>query len=73
MGITFTWPELPPVTVRMVDPKTLPWSGWVIGTVSVMVVVPAETGVALPLLPLVLLMVATAGDDELHVPVAVRF
>ena len=50
----------------------LPGIGCVTGTVAVIVVVPAATGVALPLLPAVLLIVATDGTDELQVADVVR-
>jgi hypothetical protein len=43
-----------------------------IGTVAVMVVVPAATALALPTLPLMLLMVATDVVTELHVADEVR-
>jgi hypothetical protein len=56
----------------VVDPETLPAIGWVIGTVAVMVVVPAATAVALPRLPAELLMVATEENDELQVAEVVR-
>ncbi len=52
-------------TVRVVDPDTLP-------IVAVIVVAPADAGVARPLEPAALLTAATAEDDELQVAVAVR-
>ncbi len=54
------------VTVSVVEFETLP-------DVAVIVVVPAATGVASPLEPAVLLIVATEGSDELHVTDEVRF
>src|SRR5664279_2476442 len=71
MGMTLAW--LPPaVTVRVVNAVTLPGTGSVTGTEAVIVVVPEETGVALPLLPALLLMVAMDVSDELQTAVAVR-
>ena len=52
--------------VRIAEPLTDP-------EVAVMVAVPAATTVASPWLPAVLLMVATAGFEELHVAVVVMF
>ncbi len=44
-----------------------------VAAVAVMLVVPAATGVAFPLEPAALLMVATTAADELHVTDEVRF
>jgi hypothetical protein len=52
------------VTVRTVEPEMLP-------EVAVIVVVPAATGVTIPLEPAVLLIAATVADDELQVTDAV--
>jgi hypothetical protein len=54
------------VTVRVVEPDILP-------DVAVIVVEPVATGVANPLKPAALLMVATAAADELQVTAVVRF
>jgi hypothetical protein len=54
------------VTVSMVDPDLLP-------DVAVIVVEPAATGVAKPLEPAALLMVATPAVDEFQVTDVVRF
>jgi hypothetical protein len=56
----------------VVEPEMFPGVGWVTVTVAVIVVVPAATGVALPLLPAALLIVATDGTDELQVADVVR-
>ncbi len=53
------------VTVSTVAPLTDP-------SVAVMVVVPAATPVALPSVPIALLMVAIAVLDEVHITLAVR-
>jgi len=53
------------VTVRVVVTETLP-------DVAVMVAVPVAMAVALPLLPVVLLMVATDEADELQITKVVR-
>jgi hypothetical protein len=54
------------VTVKLVEPVTVP-------DVAVIVVVPLPTAVANPLLPAVLLIVATPAADELQVTVVVTF
>jgi hypothetical protein len=54
------------VTVRVVDPDMLP-------DFAVIVVDPVATGVADPLEPAALLIVATAISDELQVTAVVRF
>ena len=54
------------VTVNVDVPDTLP-------EVAVIVVVPPATPKARPFVPLVLLIVATAAADELHVTEVVRF
>jgi hypothetical protein len=53
------------VTVRVVDPDMLP-------DFAVIVVDPVATGVADPLEPAALLIVATSGLDELQVTAVVR-
>jgi hypothetical protein len=60
------------VIARMVEPEMLPGIGWLIGIVAVIVVVPTATGVALPLLPAALLMVAMEVADELQVADVVK-
>ena len=60
------------VTVRSVEPETLPGIGSVTVMVAVIVVEPAITAVALPLEPILLLMVATDGAEELQVTDDVR-
>jgi hypothetical protein len=52
------------LTVTAVEPEMLP-------EVAVIVVVPAATGVTIPLEPAVLLIAATVADDELQVTDAV--
>jgi hypothetical protein len=54
------------VTVRVVDPDMLP-------DVAVIVVDPVATGVANPLEPAALLIVATPALDELQVTAVVKF
>jgi hypothetical protein len=54
------------VTVSVALPDTDP-------EVAVIVLVPAATAEAIPMVPLVLLMVATAEEEELHVTELVRF
>jgi hypothetical protein len=54
------------VTVNAAVPETLP-------DVAVIVVFPAASALATPFVPDVLLIVATAGDDELQVTELVRF
>ena len=54
------------VTVSVVDPDTLP-------DAAVIVVEPAATGVANPLEPAALLIVATPVLDELQATAVVRF
>lgn len=54
------------VTVRVVDPETAPET-------AVMVVVPAVTAFARPWVGVLVLTLATAGFEELHVALAVRF
>jgi hypothetical protein len=66
IGSTLIWaPPPPPVTVRVVVPETPP-------DTVVIVVVPVATGVAMPLLPATLLIVATDVADELQVAETVR-
>jgi len=52
--------RVPEVTVRVAAPEML-------AEVAVIVVVPVATAVTFPLVPAVLLTVATAGLEELHV------
>ena len=54
------------VTVKTVEPEMLPYA-------AVIVVVPAEAGVAIPLAPAVLLMEETDETAEDHVTDVVRF
>ncbi len=65
-GVTEIDVSVAAVTVSVVDPDTLP-------DAAVIVVEPAATGVAIPLEPAALLIVATAVLDELQVIVVVRF
>ncbi|MDR3579358.1 MAG: hypothetical protein P4L44_05300 [Oryzomonas sp.] len=61
MGRTLACPPLPPATtVRLAVPEIFPAIGCETAMVAVIVAVPAATAVAAPLLPAVLLMVATA-------------
>ena len=54
------------VMVKMVEPETDP-------EVAVMFVVPVARLLASPLVPVLLLIVATIAADELHCTVVVRF
>jgi hypothetical protein len=65
VGVTLMERRNAGVTVRVVEPEMPP-------EVAVIVAVPAATVVALPLVPAVLLMVATDAADELQVTDAVR-
>ena len=65
VGVTAMDTRVAGVTVRIVDPETLP-------NVAVIVDVPAATEVAFPLEPEALLMVATDVTDELQVTNVVR-
>ena len=65
-GVTDRDTSVAGVTVRVVDPDTLP-------DVAVIVVEPVPAPLASPLEPVALLMEATAADEELQVTVVVRF
>jgi hypothetical protein len=65
-GVTVIEVMTAEVTVRVVDPETAPET-------AVMVVVPAVTAFARPWVGVLVLTLATAGFEELHVALAVRF
>ncbi len=65
VGVTVTYRSVGDVTVRVVEPDTLP-------SVAVIVVVPAAAGIAKPLEPEELLTAAMAVAEELQVTDAVR-
>ncbi len=65
-GVTAMDTKVAAVTVRVVEPDTLP-------DVAVIVVVPAAIDVARPLEPTALLIVATPVLEEPHVTAVVRF
>ena len=67
-GVTAIDTRTAGVTVSVVEPL-IP----VPGSVAVIVVAPVEVLEASPSLPPALLMVATAGEDEVQVTVVVRF
>ena len=66
VGVMAMDARLAAVTVRVVEPETLPES-------AVIVVEPAATEVANPFEPVALLIDATAAVDEPQVTVVVRF
>ena len=66
VGVTSTDTSVAGVTVRVVDPDTLP-------DAAVIVVEPVPDPLASPLEPVALLMAATAADEELQFAVVVRF
>ena len=65
VGVTDRDTSMAGVTVSVVDPEKPP-------NAAMIVVAPVATEVANPVVPAELLMVAAAGDDELHVTAAVR-
>jgi hypothetical protein len=65
-GVTAMDTSVAAVTVNVVLPEIVP-------AVAVIVVIPTDNEVASPLEPAALLMVATAGTDELQITVDVRF